>query len=83
MGRAEGADADKGTPGIQQTADGIEFRRLQRLIKSHIRQNRGQALGQHAFAGSGRTDQQDVMAAGRSCFQRFFRHKLARHVRKV
>jgi hypothetical protein len=35
--------------------------RLQRLFQRQRRQNRGQPLGEHGFAGAGRTNEQDVI----------------------
>ena len=42
---------------------------LQRLFKCHLRQNGGQALGQHALAGARRADEQHVVAAAGSDLQ--------------
>ena len=35
---------------------------LHRLLKAHLRQDGGQALGQHGLAGAGRADEQQVVA---------------------
>ena len=47
----------------------MNFGGFHRLFKAHYRQDGGQALGQHTFAGAGRADQQDIVPAGRGNFQ--------------
>ena len=48
----------------------MNFGGFQRLFERERRQDGGKALGQHGFAGAGRADQQDVMAAGGGDLQR-------------
>ena len=55
----------------------MNFRSLQRLGQRERRQNRRQPFRQHGFAGAGRADEKDVVAARRRDFQRAFHVLLA------
>ena len=60
---AEGAGRYEGVVRIHQAEDGMDLRDLQRFVGGHLRQDRGQALGQHAFPGARRSDHQDIVPA--------------------
>ena len=47
----------------QKAEDRIDLRDLQLLLPRHIRQDRRQALGEHALAGARRAHQKDIMPA--------------------
>jgi hypothetical protein len=47
----------------------VNFGGFERLFERERRQDRGHALGQHGFAGTGRADHQDVVASGAGHFQ--------------
>ena len=69
VGRAEWPGSDKGFLCRQKTHNRIDLTDLQGFLPGHIRQDRWQPLRQHAFTGTGRTDQQYIMTAGRCHFQ--------------
>lgn len=56
---------------------------LLRLLFAKGWQDAGQAAGQHALAGAGRADEQQVVAAGGSDLQRPFGLGLADHVLQI
>jgi len=66
---AIGADADETGAGIEHTRNAVNFGGFERLFERERRQDRGHALGQHGFAGTGRADHQDVVASGAGHFQ--------------
>ena len=63
MGAAEGPPGQQGVEGIRQSRHGPHPGYRQGLLAGHVRQNGGQALGQHGLAGAGRADEQQVVAA--------------------
>ena len=70
-------------PAGQKTRRRMDLGGLHRLLKAHLRQNRGQALGQHAFAGAGRPDQQHIVPARRSNLQGPLGILLPLHLAKI
>ncbi len=66
-----------------EAADGVDGGGLLRLLLAQWRQNAGQAAGQHALAGTGRANEQQVVAAGGSDLQRPLGLGLADHVLQV
>ena len=70
MRRPERPHSNKSLSRTQLTGHGKHFGDFDRLFKGKIRQNRGQALGEHAFTRTGWPDHQNVMAARRGDFQR-------------
>jgi len=46
---------------IENTCDGVDFRRLESLFKGEWRQDCGHALGEHRLAGTGWPDHQDIV----------------------
>ena len=64
VGRAEGAVGQQGMAAVGQAGGGVDLRGLQRLLPGHVRQDGGQAAGQHGLARAGAADEQQVVAAG-------------------
>jgi len=60
MGRAERPAAQQ-PPLRQPVAQRVDERRLERFLGIERRQNRGQSLRQHRFAGAGRADHQNYI----------------------
>ena len=83
VGAAEGPGGDQAAVPGQQPRDGIDLGSLEGFLPRQGRQDAGQALGQHGFAGAGRTDQQHVVAAGRRHHHGAAGHGLAQHIGKV
>ena len=54
-----------------------------RFPEAELWQDGRQALCQHTFTGSGRTDEQQIMSAGSSDFQRALCKVLTAHIGKV
>lgn len=63
-----------------EAADGVDGGGLLRLLFAERRQNAGQTAGQHALAGAGGADEQQVVAAGCGDLQRPLRLGLTDHV---
>ena len=70
VGAAEGPAGQQRMLRVRQTRYGPDAGDLQRLGAGQVRQNGGQALGQHGLTGAGRADEQQVMAARRGDLQR-------------
>ena len=51
-------------PLLQHASDGMHHAHLQRLARREVRQQPGQARGEHRFAAAGRADHQQIMPAG-------------------
>ena len=83
VGTAEGPGVHQRISGVGHARHGINFGGLQRLFTGHIRQNGGQAAGQHGLARAGRADQQYIVAAGGGDLQRALHVLLSHHVGKV
>ena len=62
--RAEGAFGNEGVRLVEQTTNAMDLGGFDRLIQSHRRNDRGNPLSQHALAGAGRADQQEIMSTG-------------------
>jgi hypothetical protein len=70
--------------GIKSTrADRGDRRDIQRLAGLERRQKSGQALRQHALAGTGRADEQDAVGAGGGDQQRTLGCRLSAHLRQI
>lgn len=63
MGRAIGSVVPV-TGARGETSDGVDGGGLLRLLLAQRWQNAGQTAGQHALAGAGWADEQQVVAAG-------------------
>ena len=83
MRRAEGPLVHHGFSRLQQPGHRKNLGGFQGLLIGHIRQNRGQSLGHHAFASPRRADEQHMMRAGGGHFQRPFDAFLPHHIREI
>jgi hypothetical protein len=81
--RAIRAPADQAAAGIKNSGDTVNLRRLQGFFKRERRQNRGHALGEHGFAGTGRPNHQYVVASGTGNFDGTLGGLLAANVFEV
>ena len=83
MGRAEGTVRQQWMAGIRQTCDRPDLCGFQRLLPGHVRQNRGQAAGQHAFASAGAADKQQVVTSCGGYFQSAAAVFLTHHIPQI
>ena len=83
MGAAEGPGRDQPPPFGQLACDGIYFGGLHGLFPGQGRQDAGQALCQHGFAGAGCPDEQYVVSACRRQHHGPAGQRLAHHVREI
>ena len=67
--RPEGTLDHEGQVLRQEAAHGVDVCGLERLVVGHLGQDAREAFREHALAGAGRADQQDVVAAGRGDLQ--------------
>ena len=81
--RAEGPLRDQAGAGIEHAGDGVNLGGLERFVEGERGEDRRQALGQHGFAGAGRADHENVVAAGRGHFERALGGLLAAHIAEV
>ena len=80
---AEGPGGDQ-APSLGQLArNGIDLGGLHGFLPGERRQDARQALGQHGFAGAGRTDEQDVVSARSRDDHRPAGQRLAHHIRNL
>ena len=63
--RAEGPPAEERRIRRKQSEHGVDLAGLERLLLGHRRQDARHALREHALAGAGRADEDDVVTAGR------------------
>ena len=66
-----------------KSGDGMDSRRLQAFFKTHRRQDRRDAFGEHRLAGAGRPDHEHVVTAGHRDFNRAFGMVLSAHIAEV
>ena len=83
MGSAEGTPGQQRPAGVRHSGHRPDAAALQRLGAGHVRQDGGQALGQHGLACAGGADEQQVVAAGGGDLQRPLHIFLTHHVREV
>ena len=69
--------------GIQHAHNRIDLTDLQRFLPGHIRKDRRQPFGQHAFSGARRANEQHIMAACRRDFQGALYILLPQHILEV
>jgi len=81
--RSEGTPGHQGLAGFQAPHDAVDLGGLQGLFEAPRRQHRAQAPGQHGLAGPGRTQHQDVVAAGGGDEQGPFHRLLAPDVPEI
>ena len=66
---AEGALGDESGFGVEDAGDGMDLGGLEGFVEAERREDRGEPAGEHGFAGAGRADHQDVVAAGGGDFE--------------
>ncbi len=81
--RTERALGNEAGRGIEHSGDGVDLGGLERFFKGERSEDRGQALGEHGFAGAGRADHEDVVAAGGGDFESALGGLLAAHIFEV
>jgi hypothetical protein len=64
----------------QMPGDGVDERRLERLGEGERGKDPGKTAGEHRFAGTWRTHQQEVVRSGRRDLERALRDELSSHV---
>src|SRR5581483_11831561 len=67
---AEWASRDERLAVAKQAGDAVDLRGFQRLLERERREDGGDALGEHGFAGARRPDEQNVVAAGSGDLER-------------
>jgi len=83
VGGAEGAVGDEALVAVEDAGDGVDLGGLEGLFKAQGREDGGQALGEHGFAGAGRADHEDVVATGGGDFEGALGDVLAADVAEV
>ena len=83
VGRTERPLGDQGHFRCQKTHNRINLTDLQGLLPGHIRQNGRQPLTKHTLTGTGRADQQHIVAACGGNLQGPLHILLAQHILKV
>ena len=83
MRRAEGPLRDEACAGVEHAGDGVNLGGFERFLEGERGEDRRQALGEHGFAGAGRTDHENVVAAGGGHFKGALGGLLAANIAKV
>ncbi len=83
MRRAEGARGDEGLLAAQHPGDAVDLRALDRFLERHRRDDGGDAFREHRFAGAGRADHEQIVAAGDGDFDGALDVALAFHVGEI
>ena len=83
MRRAERPGGDKGALSVKQSRNAVDFRRLDRFLQGHRRNDGGDPFRQHRFAGTGRPDHEHVVPAGDRHFDRALHVRLAFDVGEI
>ena len=83
VGAAEGPALQQRMAGVRKPRHGPDLRGLQGLPLRHVRQDGGQALGQHALPRPGAADEEDVVPPGGGDLQGPLHVLLAHDVGKV
>ena len=83
MGRTERPLGHKGIARRQHPHNRINLTDLQRLLPGHIRENGGQTLAEHTFAGTRRAYEQHIVTARRRDLQRPLYVFLPQHVLEI
>ena len=81
--RAEWALCDERLARREQANDAVNLRRFERLIQRQRRQDRRQPFCEHRLACAWRTEEQDVVSAGRGDFQRALDGLLTFHIGEI
>jgi hypothetical protein len=69
--------------GAEETGHGVDGCDLERFVKGQARQDAGHPTRHHRLARAGRTDEQQVVRAGRGDFERPPRQQLAAHIFEI
>lgn len=83
MWRAKGPGGDERLFAVEHSRDAVDLRALDRLLERHRGHDRGDPFRQHRFAGTGRTDHQQVVPAGDRHFNGAFDVALPFHVTEI
>ena len=83
MRRAEGALRDERLLGLEQSGDAMDAGGLERFIQSKRRQDGAEPLGDHTFARARRADENQIVPARGSDFQRTLHGFLPLHFGEV
>ncbi|MCU1285661.1 MAG: hypothetical protein JWO13_2011 [Acidobacteriales bacterium] len=81
--RAIRASPDKSGICVEDSGHTVNFCGLQCLFECERRENGGNPLGKHRFAGTGRPDHEDVVSASRRDFERAFGSVLSANIFEV
>ena len=81
--RAERPPRHEPAPGVQQPADAVDLRRLQRLVGRERGEDAGHAPREHRLARARRPDHERVVPTGRGHFERALGVLLPAHVGEV
>jgi hypothetical protein len=81
--RAKRSLRDERRLGWENAGDAIDFRHVERLLRRHRRQDRGQGARQQRFARTGRPDHEHVVATARGDFKRALHVLLSAHLAEV
>ena len=79
----EGAPGDERLAQGQDARDRVDLRRFERLVETHLGQDRGEAAGEHRLPGSGRPNHQQIVPARRGDLERPLRVRLPLHVAEI
>ena len=83
VGRAKGSGGDERLIRGERARHAVYAGGFQGFLWSEGRQDAGKALGQHGFPGTRRSDQQNVVSAGRGDFQGALGVRLSTNVGKI
>src|SRR5690242_14050129 len=83
MRRAKRASADEAAAVFKDSGNAVDTGGFDGFLEGHGRKNGGDALGKHGFAGAGRSDEKDVVAAGAGDFEGALCGLLAVNVAKI
>src|SRR5690348_3327278 len=70
VGRAIRPRADEAARVVEDSGDAVDARRFDGFFERHRWKNRRNTLGEHRLASAGRADEENVVAAGTSDFER-------------
>ena len=68
---------------VEDAGDGVDLGGFEGFLEAQRREDRGEALGEHGFAGAGRADHEDVVATGGGDFEGALGDVLAADVAEV
>ena len=83
MRRAKGPAGQQADAARKQPGDAMDLRGLDGFLKRQRRKNAGESFREHGFAGAGRPDHQNIVAAGGSHFERALGGGLAADIAEI